>query len=140
VTRLADQEARDRIRDDLGTTLVVEAASGTGKTTELVTRMVALLTAGRARLDHMVAVTFTDAAAGELKLRLRKAIEEARRARTAEALDDALRQLEEARIGTIHSFCADLLRERPVEAGVDPLFAVAPRDVAEGLLDRAFDR
>src|SRR5438094_882629 len=92
--------------------------------------MVALLTAGRARLDHMVAVTFTDAAAGELKLRLRKAIEEARRARTAEALDDALRQLEEARIGTIHSFCADLLRERPVEAGVDPLFAVAPRDVA----------
>src|SRR5439155_1598450 len=47
VTRLADQEARDRIRDDLGTTLVVEAASGTGKTTELVTRMVALLTAGR---------------------------------------------------------------------------------------------
>ncbi|HTD27515.1 MAG TPA: UvrD-helicase domain-containing protein, partial [Candidatus Elarobacter sp.] len=140
MTRLADQEARDRIRDDLGTTLVVEAASGTGKTTELVTRMVALLTAGRARLDHMVAVTFTDAAAGELKLRLRKAIEEARRARPAEALDDALRQLEEARIGTIHSFCADLLRERPVEAGVDPLFAVAPRDVAEGLLDRAFDR
>ena len=140
MTRLADQEARDRIRDDLGTTLVVEAASGTGKTTELVTRMVALLTAGRARLDHMVAVTFTDAAAGELKLRLRKAIEEARRARPAEALDDALRQLEEARIGTIHSFCADLLRERPVEARVDPLFAVAPRDVAEGLLDRAFDR
>src|SRR5207245_375299 len=103
VTHLADQEARDRIRDDLGTTLVVEAASGTGKTTELVTRMVALLTAGRARLDQMVAVTFTDAAAGELKLRLRKAIEEARRARPAEALDDALRQLEEARIGTIHS-------------------------------------
>src|SRR5207247_8607256 len=78
--------------------------------------------------------------AGGLKLRLRKAIGEARRARPAEALDDALRQLKEARIGTIHSFCADLLRERPVEAGVDPLFAVAPRDVAEGLLDRAFDR
>jgi ATP-dependent exoDNAse (exonuclease V) beta subunit len=140
VTRLADQDGRDRIRDDLDTTLVVEAASGTGKTTELVTRMVALLTAGRARLDRMVAVTFTDAAAGELKLRLRKAIEDARRARPAAALDDALRQLEEARIGTIHSFCADLLRERPVEARVDPLFAVAPRDVADGLIDRAFDR
>src|SRR5262249_59607297 len=54
-------------------------------------------------------------------------------------LGAALPQLEEARIGTIHSFCADLLRERPVEAGVDPLFEVAPRDVAEGLLDRAFD-
>jgi len=145
VTRLADQEARDRIRDELGTTLVVEAASGTGKTTELVTRMVALLTAGRARLDHMVAVTFTDAAAGELKLRLRKAIEDARRdpacpADARELLDAALPQLEEARIGTIHSFCADLLRERPVEARVDPLFEVASKDVAEGLLDRAFDR
>ena len=145
MTRLADQEARDRIRDELGTTLVVEAASGTGKTTELVTRMVALLTAGRARLDQMVAVTFTDAAAGELKLRLRKAIEDARRdpacpADARERLDAALPQLEEARIGTIHSFCADLLRERPVEAGVDPLFEVASKDVAEGLLDRAFDR
>ena len=61
MSRLADQDARDRVRDDLGTTLVVEAAAGTGKTTELVTRMVALLTAGRGRLDHMVAVTFTAA-------------------------------------------------------------------------------
>src|SRR5213595_2594021 len=145
MSRLADQDARDRIRDDLDTTLVVEAAAGTGKTTELVTRMVTLLTAGRARLDHMVAVTFTDAAAGELKLRLRKAIEDARRdpacpADARERLDAALPQLEEARIGTIHSFCADLLRERPVEARVDPLFEVASKDVAEGLLDRAFDR
>jgi ATP-dependent exoDNAse (exonuclease V) beta subunit len=143
VKRLADQDARDRIRDDLDTTLVVEAASGTGKTTELVRRMVALLSAGRAQLDHVVAVTFTDAAAGELKLRLRKSIEDARRACSPEArtrLDAALPQLEEARIGTIHSFCADLLRERPVEAGVDPLFDVAPKDVADGLLDRAFER
>jgi ATP-dependent exoDNAse (exonuclease V) beta subunit len=143
VTRLADQDARDRIRDDLGTTLVVESASGTGKTSELVTRMVALLSAGRARLDQVVAVTFTDAAAGELKLRLRKAIEDARRVAAAEPrgrLDAALPQLEEARIGTMHSFCADLLRERPVEAQVDPLFEVAPKDVSDGLLDRAFDR
>jgi len=98
VTRLADQAARDRIRDDLDTTLVVEAASGTGKTTELVTRMVSLLKAGRAELDHMVAVTFTDAAAGELKLRLRGAIEDARRdadcpADARQRLDAALPQL-----------------------------------------------
>src|SRR5438067_182956 len=143
---LADRNARERIRADLDTTLVVEAAAGTGKTTELVGRMVAVLMAGRGRLDGMVAVTFTDTAAGELKLRLRTHIEQARRddaGCTPEArrlLTDALPQLEEARIGTIHSFCADLLRERPVEAGVDPLFAIAPRDVGDGLLDRAFDR
>ena len=113
---LADQNARERIRADLDTTLVVEAAAGTGKTTELVGRMVAVLMAGRGRLDGMVAVTFTDTAAGELKLRLRTHIEQARRddaGCTPEArrlLTDALPQLEEARIGTIHSFCADLLR------------------------------
>ncbi|TMB14728.1 MAG: ATP-dependent deoxyribonuclease subunit A, partial [Deltaproteobacteria bacterium] len=142
---LADQGARDCIRDDLDRTLVVEAASGTGKTSQLVRRMVSVLAAGRGSLDGMVAVTFTDSAAGELKLRLRAAIEAARqdpasgdagRAR----LTDALPQLEEARIGTIHSFCVDLLRERPVEAGVDPLFEIAADDVAGSLLDRAFDR
>src|SRR5207244_12566542 len=145
IMALADQNARERIRADLDTTLVVEAAAGTGKTTELVGRMVAVLMAGRGRLDGMVAVTFTDTAAGELKLRLRGEIERARQdpGRTAEArrlLTDALPQLEEARIGTIHSFCADLLRERPVEAGVAPLFEVAPDDVARMLLDRAYDR
>jgi ATP-dependent exoDNAse (exonuclease V) beta subunit len=141
---LTDQAARDRICNDLGTTLVVEASAGTGKTTELVGRIVAGIQSGRVRLDHIVAVTFTDAAAGELKLRVRDAIELCRQdagcpadARTL--LTDSLPQLEEARIGTIHSFCADLLRERPVEAGIDPLFEVAAEDTARPLFDRAFD-
>jgi ATP-dependent helicase/nuclease subunit A len=142
---LADQADRDRIRDDLSTTLLVEAAAGTGKTTALVGRMLAALASGRARLDHMVAVTFTDAAAGELKLRLRDAIERgrhdlARPAAERTRLEDALPQLEAARIGTIHSFCAELLRERPVEARVDPQFQVAPEDVARRLFARVFDR
>ena len=62
---------RDRIRNDLDTTLVVEAAAGTGKTTALVNRIVAALAGGRAELGRIVAVTFTEKAAGELKLRLR---------------------------------------------------------------------
>jgi len=144
-TRLADQTERDRIATDLDTTLIVEAAAGTGKTTALVGRMVAALAAGRAQLDRIVAVTFTELAAGELKLRLRAEIERARLAAPSESpvahhLEAALPQLEEARIGTIHSFCSDLLRERPVEAGVDPLFEVAPEDVAGDLFRRAFDR
>ena len=144
-TRLADQNARDRIRDDLATTLVVEAAAGTGKTTALVGRMVATIVAGHAQLDQIVALTFTEAAAGELKLRLRTELERARQApdcapAVADRLREALPQLEAARIGTIHAFCAELLRERPVEAGVDPLFQVAPDDVADVLLGRAFAR
>ncbi|HEY2385731.1 MAG TPA: UvrD-helicase domain-containing protein [Candidatus Binatia bacterium] len=140
---LADQAARDRIRHDLDATLIVEAAAGTGKTTELVCRIVAALAAGGATLDRVVAVTFTELAAGELKLRLRGEIERARGeagSEVAARLDKALRQLEEARIGTIHSFCSEILRERPVEARVDPLFEVAPEDVARELFRRAFDR
>jgi ATP-dependent exoDNAse (exonuclease V) beta subunit len=142
---LADQPARDRICRDLDSTLIIEAAAGTGKTTALVGRIVAALMAGRARLDRLVAVTFTELAAGELKLRLRTEIERARRSDAIDGaarrcLTDALPQLEEARIGTIHSFCGELLRERPVEARVDPLFEVAPDDVAGDLFRRAFDR
>lgn len=142
---LADQRVRDRIRNDLDATLIVEAAAGTGKTTALVNRIVSALALGRAELGRIVAVTFTEKAAGELKLRLRSEIERARSdgARSTDErarLSDALRQLEEARIGTIHSFCADLLRERPVEASVDPMFEVAADDVAAELFEGAFDR
>ncbi|HEV7988622.1 MAG TPA: UvrD-helicase domain-containing protein [Candidatus Binataceae bacterium] len=142
---IADQRVRDRIRNDLDTTLVVEAAAGTGKTTALVNRIVAALARGRAELGRIVAVTFTEKAAGELKLRLRAEIESARSdpARPAserKRLSGALGQLEEARIGTIHSFCADLLRERPVDARVDPMFEVAADDVAGELFESAFDR
>jgi ATP-dependent helicase/nuclease subunit A len=142
---IADQRVRERIRNDLDTTLIVEAAAGTGKTTALVNRIVAALANARAELGRIVAVTFTEKAAGELKLRLRAEIESARRDPTRPPdqrarLSKALAQLEEARIGTIHSFCADLLRERPVEAGVDPMFEVAADDVAGELFESAFDR
>lgn len=140
-----DQIARDRIRDDLDTTLVVEAAAGTGKTTALIGRILSGIISGRVRLSSIVAVTFTDFAAGELKLRLRSAIEQARQQEdNSTAAEDfltrAVQELDEARIGTIHSFCADLLREHPVEAGIDPLFEVAPDDMIYPLFDLAFER
>jgi ATP-dependent helicase/nuclease subunit A len=144
-TIITDQSVRDRIRDDLDVTLVIEAAAGTGKTTALVNRIVSVIGSGRGELARIVAVTFTEKAAGELKLRLRAEIERARQ--STEPLSEgrarfdlALKQLEEARIGTIHSFCADLLRERPVEAQVDPMFEVAPEDVAGEMFDAAFER
>ena len=113
--------------------MFVEAAAGTGKTTALVGRIVALICEGVSTLDRIVAVTFTEKAAGEMKLRLRAEIERARNATevTSEIsarLAKALSHLELARIGTIHGFCGDLLRERPVEAGIDPLFEVAAED------------
>ena len=72
----SDADARRIIAEKLDATLVVEAAAGTGKTTELVNRILGVLGGGRARVGEIVAVTFTEKAAGELKLRLRQRLEE----------------------------------------------------------------
>ena len=139
---IADQAARDVIANALDDTVVVEAAAGTGKTTELVNRILRVLSTGRAEVGNLVAVTFTEKAAGELKLRLREALERERSATTdgdvKDRLDEALARLEEAHVSTIHGFCAELLRERPVEARVDPLFAVLTEAQSERLFDEAF--
>ncbi len=139
----ADEADREVVRADVASTVVVEAAAGTGKTTELVARIVATLTAG-VDVGRIAVVTFTEKAAGEVKLRLRAELERARLAATAgepgaRALQDAVLRLEEARIGTIHAFCADLLRERPIEAGIDPAFDGLAEDEAEDLFAIAFD-
>ncbi|MGF1468309.1 MAG: UvrD-helicase domain-containing protein [Sandaracinaceae bacterium] len=140
---LVDGAARRRLVEELDRSFVVEAAAGTGKTTALVARMVALLRSGRARVEEMVAVTFTAKAAGELKLRLRQAIAAARADDADDAergrLDAALAALEGARVDTIHAFCAQVLRERPVEAGVDPELRVLGDVEAGPLLERVVD-
>ncbi len=139
----ADQHARDRIRNSLSESLVVEASAGTGKTTELVARIVNTLKTGVTGIERIVAVTFTNKAAGELKLRIRQGLDRARSAANSEErrhLEEALAQLEEASIGTIHSFCAQILRERPVEAGVDPAFQELTDPEAKRLFAQVFQR
>jgi ATP-dependent exoDNAse (exonuclease V) beta subunit len=139
---LSDQADRQLIREGLDDTILVEAAAGTGKTTELVKRILNMLARGRASIEQIVAVTFTEKAAGELKLRIRKELESLRQSApdpTAQAhLTDAIQRLEEAHVSTIHGFCADLLRERPVEAGIDPLFEVLTQPRADHIFDEAF--
>jgi ATP-dependent helicase/nuclease subunit A len=136
-------ENRELITRELDKTLIVEAAAGTGKTTELVGRIVALIAQQRAAIGQIVAVTFSEKAAGELKLRLREELERARSKAGADSatsglLDAAVHDFEEAHISTIHTFCADLLRERPVEARVDPAFAVLTDTQADQLFGEVF--
>jgi ATP-dependent helicase/nuclease subunit A len=143
VVERSDEDSRRLIEEAVDETLVVEAAAGTGKTTELIKRILRVIATGRADVRGIVAVTFTEKAAGELKLRLRQRLEEAR-AETAETaaaarLEEAIQNLEEAHVSTIHGFCADLLRERPVEARIDPLFRVLTEGQARRLFDEAFD-
>ncbi|MEX0890737.1 MAG: UvrD-helicase domain-containing protein, partial [Gemmatimonadota bacterium] len=126
---LPDAAARHRVTSQLERNLLVEAGAGAGKTTAMVDRMVALVRTGTARMEGVAAVTFTRKAAGELRERFQTALEAAvRQARAAgqveeaERLDHALRDIQRGFVGTIHAFCARLLRERPLDAGLDPGF------------------
>ena len=133
-----DEAIRTRVRNDFSTNFVLEAGAGTGKTTVLVDRLVNLVATGTATLDRVVAITFTEAAAGELNMRLRDALE--RRLETVSSdeitrLSQAVVDLERANISTIHAFASGLLCERPFEAGIDPSFSI----VAEVAGERTFD-
>lgn len=118
---LPDAASREKIETSLDKNVLVEAAAGTGKTTLMVTRILNLVGDKKLkqRLSRIAAITFTEKAAGELKMRLREGIEQGKFAPAV------LEELEQAQCGTIHSFCAGILHERPVEAGVDPAFQVA---------------
>src|SRR5512143_755016 len=121
-----DQAARDLIRERLDVNLLVEAGAGSGKTECLAQRMAMGVLEGRYQVQQMAAVTFTRKAAAELRARFQLTLEGAlaveREAARRERAQQALRHLERLFAGTIHAFCAHLLRERPVEAGVAPGF------------------
>jgi len=139
----ADQDQRDRIASDLEENVLVEAAAGTGKTTSMVERMVSLLARGTCEeIRTLAAVTFTRKAAAELRgrfqLRLEGAVREAS-GQERERLERALAAIEQVFVGTIHSFCARLLRERPVEAGVDLAFEEVDENVDQQLRSEAWE-
>lgn len=128
--RVCDQDVRDRVTGDLGTTYLLEAGAGTGKTRVLVDRYVRCVLdeeRGAGDVHAVAAITFTEKAAGELRQRIREELE--RRAvaalpgtREALVIRASLDALDDAPIATIHGFAGRLLREFPVEAGVDPAF------------------
>ncbi len=114
----------------------VSAGAGTGKTRVLVERFLYLIERELARPHEILAITFTEKAAQEMKARIARRLRE-------QGLERARRELENAYIGTIHSFCARILREHPIEAGVDPSFRVLEEDDAhllqEGVLDQLIE-
>lgn len=134
-SRAIDRESRRLIHEELLTNILLEAGAGSGKTQMLAERMAAGVAAGVYSVEHMAAVTFTRKAASELRGRFHLALENelsmargpslpSRNADSERAarVRSALSNLERFFGGTIHSFCARLLRERPVESGVSPGF------------------
>lgn len=132
-----DQAARDRIVGHHHRPLVVEAGAGSGKTTNLVGRVVRLLGDREVDPAGIAIITFTDKAARELVHRLR-----------VEATIDGM---DRAYIGTIHGFCQRILRQFPIEVGLPPAFSTADEitssaaaaerrvDLVNELLDRMGD-
>src|SRR5581483_2625732 len=136
---LIDAQARERLVAEHDVTFFTEAGAGTGKTTSLVARIVALVERGLA-MDRLVAITFTEAAAAELRDRVRSKLESAasepQRTEEARALfRDAAATIDLASIQTIHAFCGALLRTYPLEAGLPPGFSTLD-NIQQGL---AFD-
>ncbi len=139
-----DEAARERARHDFDTSLVLEAGAGTGKTTLLVDRIFGLVCSGRAGLEQIAAVTFTENAATTMKLRLRERLERARADETLPGVERAragaaLEVLERAQVSTIHALCAAILQERPLECGVVPGFRVADETEADLLFAASWD-
>ena len=135
--------------------VLVMAGAGTGKTHTLVARCLDCLCRERASLDEILVVTFTEAAATEMKQRLRAALEATldprplgapKQSEGGSTLDQHLAEqlalYDTAPIGTLHSFCLRLVREHFHELGLDPQLAVLAageaRLLAEETLDEQF--
>lgn len=139
-----DQGARDAISARTDATLFVDAGAGSGKTTKLVDRLLAVVdgTPGVAPvpLATVAAITFTEKAGAELRERLRRELERRLAAEpeapTAAARRAALDDLDGAAIGTLHSFAQRILGEHPVEAGLPPRVEITD-EIGSGV---AFER
>ena len=120
-----DHEIRRAAAADLDTCFFLEAGAGTGKTRILVDRVVEIIRRGGAEIQQVVVITFTEKAAGELRARVRDRLHERLEAAAEPERSRyraALRGLVSAHIETIHAFASSLLREFPLEAGVNPGF------------------
>ena len=126
-------KAQQEAIETLDRNVSVSAGAGSGKTRVLVERFVNILRQSlrqggkQVSAADILAITFTRKAAGEMKERVRRRLAELEQedALHASFWQQQLELLEQARINTIHGFCNSLLKENPVEAGLDPAFQVA---------------
>ena len=119
-----------------GKNLIVTAGAGSGKTRTLVARYISLLGDG-IQPNQLLAITFTEKAAREMRNRVRRSLSELRLKATSESKQELWgkyeSQMDSARIGTIHSLCAEILRTHPAEVGVDPEFEVLDEGITAAL-------
>ncbi|MDO9034959.1 MAG: UvrD-helicase domain-containing protein, partial [Methanoregula sp.] len=115
--------------------MVVTAGAGTGKTYVLVQKYIDLLRTRGVTVPQILALTFTDKAAAEMKERIRTAILSEEGPQWEKAAEDFLI----APVQTFHSFCAQVLREFPIEAGLEPGFAVLDEQQTSRIHSTAYE-
>ena len=103
--------------------LLISAAAGSGKTAVLVERILRLIRDHHIDMNRMLVVTYTRAAAAELRERLELRLQAA--ARQEPAMAKQMDLLDRAQISTIHSYCQKVVREHFRHCGVDPQFTMA---------------
>ena len=126
-----------------GENLLISAAAGSGKTRVLVDRIVDMIKCDHISLNQMLIVTFTNAAAGEMKARLRKSLQEAVAIANSEEkpfLLEQLRALADAHISTMHAFCISELRRFYHVLEIDPNFKVLPESTTTILREDALEK
>ncbi|HEY8506341.1 MAG TPA: UvrD-helicase domain-containing protein, partial [Gemmataceae bacterium] len=134
-------EQQRRAVGQRGVSVLLASGAGCGKTHVLTARYLSHLTEDAAGVGEVVAITFTERAAREMRERIRRAVVE--RLRQAADEDTAarwaahLRGLESAPITTIHAFCGNLLRQFAVPAGLDPRFEILEDVLASNLRSEA---
>lgn len=124
--------------DTIDKNVLVSAGAGTGKTGVLTARFINLIENGKFNsnpIDEILAITFTNKAAEEMNLRIRKAIKE--NFSKGEKWRQYYNHMSSAKIQTIHSFCSDLLRNFPIEAGIDPSFEIMEPYDSDKILSEA---
>ena len=114
-----------------GSDVLVSAAAGSGKTAVLTERVMRLIQEGTP-VENMLIVTFTNAAAAQMRRRIADRLEAAGMAEVAKSVTSA-------NISTIHSFCTAVLREFFVEAAVDPMFKVMEESRSFRMREAAFE-
>ena len=132
--------------------LLVAAAAGSGKTAVLVERIIRQILEGECDVDRLLVVTFTHAAAEEMRIRmeaaLRGKLEQEENADQQERLERQLILLSGASISTLHSFCQELIRQNFSALDLDPEFRIGgeqelrlmQQDVLEELFEEEYDR
>ena len=117
--------------------LLVSAAAGAGKTAVLVERIVSLIVNDGISIDHMLIMTFTNAAARELKQRLSKRLYE--ESLVNYKVSDQLSRLAFANIGTMHSFCFKLIKQEFALLGLNINVSIATSDYRQKIYDQSID-